>query len=299
MEDVVEVDLLECEDYSDLVAKMVKRTEGEFPQLYNLVIWKNLEKVKVDLKAKNKLLKVCDELDRYGTLASRNLGEDEPFKFGGFYVKKPNFFLVVPIIRAGSSLPKTHPQVKDRFWFCQSVTMPAQNQTTELPLHDSIVEARRRLPQVYANPEIQEYICSLLVFTRTHRLCSLAPLSTRPSFRALNGIMDFAKTLVVWNNLDDDKQLFVTPEYIKLAYRKIGYWLVDWETNPTFCDESQEAELRKQTEISMLTGDWYGSEWGAASDYMKKYATTKDKDSTTGFTNKIVEEVLESVQPPI
>lgn len=299
MTTAVEIDLLKCKDYADLTSQMVYSKEGEFPRLYDLVLWKNLETLKMDFATKDRLLKVFNELERYNTVASRNVDASEPVKFGEYYVIRPRFFLILAVIPVHRALPKLNYQIKDRFWYSQSVFMPMEKHVPKGSSVAAIEAARLKLRDVYASPEIQEYICSLLVFTRSHRLCSIAPLTTRPSFRALDGIMELAKALVVLNNSGSTELLYVTPEYVKVAYRRIGYWLVDWETNAVFNDEAPDSEYRKRMEISMLIGDWYGSEWNCVSKYLAEHIAEKDEHSATGFTNKIVEEVLESVQPPI
>ncbi|KAI5956852.1 hypothetical protein KGF54_000470 [Candida jiufengensis] len=104
-------------------------------------------------------------------------------------------------------------------------------------------------------------------------------------------------------------ELFITPEYVKLAIRKICYWLVDWEYNTKFAntddfkytnnEEQQQILATKKLEISMLTGDWYGSDYNHVNEYLKGYKHEKDYDSPTGFTNKIIEECINSVRPPL
>lgn len=300
--DIVEIDLLQCQNsiYQDITDQMVIREEGCQPRLHEIIIWKNLERMDLAFEGKNALVRIFNELEQYNTLRSRGRDGAEPFQFGNYTVVKPELCCVVPIMELGDCPPKIHHHIKDRFWFAQYCYLT--DKTPTLPSIESgrlkVLEARHELGQVYANPQIQEYICSLLVFTRSHRLCSLAPLTTRPTFKALEGIMLLSQALVVLKS-KDESQLYVTPEYVKVAYRKIGYWLVDWETNCLFNNDSPDSMYQKKMELTILTGDWYGSEWSSAEQYMFDFATTKDKNSTTGFTNKIIEDVLLSVRPPL
>lgn len=300
--DIVEIDLLQCENdfYHHITDQMVIREEGMQPKLHEIIIWKNLESAKLDFERKNSIVQIFNELEQYNTLRSRNRNNDEPFKLGNFMVLKPEFFLVIPVIKSSRSLPKIHQHIKDCFWFAQYCYLKEQHDRHMQgeDARSKVLKGRIALLNVFAKPQIQEYISSLLVFTRSHRLCSLAPLTTRPTLRAKDRIMELAKALVVLRG-DQETQLFVTPEYVKVAYRKIGYWLIDWETNALFNDGSVESEYRKRMEITILTGDWYGSEWNSAEKYMEKFASTEDKNSTTGFTNFVVEDVLLSVHPPL
>lgn len=295
--DIVEIDLKQAYD-SGNCEEIVDAMVNEDGKLHRVVIWKNLELLDTkNLRCKNALVKILSELEQYDTLASRHNKADR-FPFGKYSVTKPDLFVVIPVIQIGTRLPKIHQHLKERFWFSQSCFMSEKpHQRLLLLSGDEILQARLLLPSVYAKPTIQEYILSLLVFTRSHRLCSLAPLTTRPTSRTLDSIMELSKALVVWKNRHKTQTLFVTPEYCKVAYRKIGYWLVDWETNQLF--NGKEDEYRKQMEISMLTGDWYGSEWKCVEDYLEKHTSAEDKSLSTGFTNRVVEEVLGSVMPPI
>ena len=313
IDDIIEVDLLHSQGdfYKQVTDQMVKRLQGMQPVLHQVIIWKNLEAVEMDFDRKNSIIRIFNELEQYNTLRTRDRSSDEPFQFGSYMVNKPEFFLVILVMKHGRSLPKIHPQIKERFWFSQYCPIQdGHHHSHHHHLHskinhgehshsmDDVLDGRQKLTTVFANAQIQEYVCSLLVFTRSHRLCSLAPLSTRPTLRALEGIMLLAKALVVLRSAPGDV-LFVTPEFIKVAFRKIGYWLVDWETNTLFNETSMEYDYRKKLELTILTGDWYGSEWETAKDYMEKFSSTKDESTTTGYTNMVVEDVLQSVRPPI
>ncbi|KAI5963073.1 uncharacterized protein KGF55_002865 [Candida pseudojiufengensis] len=214
---------------------------------------------------------------------------------------------------------------------------------------DVLLNLRSQMDKVFISPEIKSYIYSLVVFIRCHRIASLSPKSVRISTIAIEYIHNFCKALVLWKKFlsidehphdttfdekieekittitsDDDTgvtatsttdiemnpdDLFVTPEYVKIAIRKIGYWLVDWEYNTKFAntndykfsnnEEQTKILENKKLEISMLTGDWYGTDYYHANDYLKGYKHKKDYDSPTGFTNKIIEDCISSVRPPL
>lgn len=301
MHDVVEIDLLRYQDdiYNQVTRRMVKTEEGEFPKLHEVVIWKNLDVLNMDVALKTSVIRIFDELDQYNNLALRNKAPTDPIKFGEYQVVKPEMHLVIPVLDVNHRLPQIYQHIKNRFWFSQSCFIGADTSFSSDKMKEEIIKSRLRLDSVFAKPSIQEYICSLLVFTRSHRLCSLAPLTTRPSFSALEDIMTLAKCLAIWENRDNDSPLFVTPDYVKVAYRKIGYWLVDWETNRLFKLKEYGAEYRKRMEISILTGDWYGSEWNLVEEYLQRYESKLDWNSSSGFSNAIVDEVLQLVRPPI
>lgn len=302
IEDIVEIDLLRCDEdfYRDVTNRMVMLEEGQKPRLHQLILWRNLEHAKLDLNRKNSIVQIFNELDQYDTLRSRSRKADEPFKFGEYMVVKPPLFCVVGVMQAGEALSKLHHQIKDCFWFAQYCGMDGQSNCIQVEDDErsKVLRDRAALQRVFAKPQIRQYICSLLVFTRSHRLCSLAPLTTRPTLRAQEAIMQLAKALVVLQS-KQDSELFVTPEYVKVAYRKIGYWLVDWETNELFQDSSCGSDYRRRMELTILTGDWYGSEWESSQEYMESFRSFPDESSTSGFTNLLVEDVLLSVKPPL
>lgn len=301
LQNVVEIDLLQCQDdiYLNVTRQMVRLEEGSFPTLHDAVIWKNLERLDMNLDAKNSIVRIFDELEQYNTVALKKKPQGEPFNFGEYQVTKPKMHLVIPILDVNCRLPQTYQAIKNRFWFAQSCYISSHQSISRNYEKLDILKNRELLKSVYVKPSVQEYICSLLVFTRSHRLCSLAPLTTRPSFVALEGIMVLAKCLVLWSNRSQDSTPFVTPDYVKVAYRKIGYWLVDWETNSLFNDETFQANYQKKIEISILTGDWYGSEWTLVENYLQGYKSKLDWSTSSGHSNEIVDEVLRQVLPPI
>lgn len=292
-----ELDILR--EYQDLASKMTSHSNSNASTLHNIVIWKNLEGLQMDLVAKSGLLEAFDQLSRYNTVKASRMPPDSPIDFQGIKVIKPNVFVIIPVMILGLTVPRIDSLIKERFWFCQSVFFDAELQPKVLEWDWDLEECQNLLPKVFFDPEVREYASSLMVFTRSHRLTSLAPLTSRPTFNATVAIVELAKALVVWNNRYNHDRLFVTPDYVKVAYKKVCYWLVNWETNETFAKESKESDHGRRMQISILTGDWYGSEWQRVKSFLKEFESTKDPKTTTGFRNKIVDDVLESVLPPI
>lgn len=294
IEDIVEVDLKELDVSFEAIAESIVNSDL---MVYSMIIWRNLENVELDFERKRNLLRVFDQLSRYGKVSSRNK-DTEPFQLGNRMVRKPSLCICIPVIVNGAHMPRIDPQVKSRFIFSQ-LYYPIKNDSIAFDTsREDILSARSRADGVYVKATVEEYASSLFVFTRSHRLCSLAPLSSRPPLSARENVILLAKALVLARSTDDER-FFVTPEHIKIAYRKVAQWLVDWETNPIFNGTNEEEDYRRKMEISMLTGDWFGSEWKHVESYLKQNASAGDPNSTTGFTNPLVEDVLMSVQPPI
>lgn len=294
IDDIVEVDLQALDVDFNAIAETIINPEGF---VYSMIIWKNLETVKLDFDRKRNLLRVLDELSRYGKVSSRNT-DHEPFQLGDRMVRKPPICILVPIIVNGTHMPKINPQIKSRFFYSQ-LYIPQDGDESKLQSSEvDILLARCRLETVFVKATVEEYAFSLFVFARSHRLCSLAPLSSRPPLSARENVLLLAKALVVARSADDER-LFVTPEHVKVAFRKVASWLIDWETNPLFSGDGEKDDYRRKMEISMLTGDWFGSEWRHVENYITKNTSKPDNNSTTGFTNPLVEDVLLSVQPPL
>ncbi|WPK23245.1 hypothetical protein PUMCH_000476 [Australozyma saopauloensis] len=297
-----EVDILKGSQ--DLISKMCREEksgdDSQALKLHNIVIWNHLESYSMDLATKNDLLRTFDQLEMHNAIDSRKEDHKKPVIIQNQEVIVPDIFIIIPVMKLGNTIPKINPQIKERFWFCQSVFFKRIDKRAESSEWDwDLEECRNRLADVYFDPEVREYVSSLMVFTRSHRLTSLAPLTSRPTYKGTLSIVELAKALVVWNNRLNFDRLYVTPDYVKVAYRKVCYWLVDWETNPTFISKSNQTEHDRRMQISILTGDWYGSEWQSVKSYLKENESHKDFKTTTGFQNKIVEDVLDSVLPPL
>lgn len=286
-------------DHSELPANLLHTNNAGTQLLYNIVIWKNLETCNLERKARNGILDVFDEVEQYNTKASKGAQSLEPIVLNGRQVHVPEIFIIIPVMVLGSTMPKIDPLIKERLWFCQSLFLDDNNRTCTTNWDWDLEECRNRLKDVYFDPEVREYVSSLMTFTRSHRLTSLAPASSRPTYKATVSIVDLCKTLVVWNNRHDRDRAFVTPDYVKVAYRKVCYWLVDWERNETFMNNAPGNELQRKMQISVLTGDWYGSDWHCVKTFIREYALVKDMRTTTGFRNKLVDDVLNTVLPPL
>lgn len=293
----VVVDLALCQTYADLLDRVVERSEGQMPKLYDLMILKNIEATTTNRELRAMFDRFTNELRRSDTVASKSASPQDPMQMGPYTVRKPINFLMVALL---GDFPRAQLTriIKDKFWFKHSMITAGSAPIEPIEL-ETILAVRARIAQVYMSPEVEEYICSLLVFTRTHRLCSLAPLTTRPSLSALNGISLLAKALIAVQTPPPGQKLFVTPDYVKVAYRKVGYWLVDWESNAVFSDPNPDLEDRRRLEISSLSGDWYGSEYESVKEYLARSRTVYDPDAPEGYTNRIVEDTLKSVQPPM
>lgn len=286
-------------DYSLAPSKLIKQESETVAKLHNIIIWKNFENFPDDRVARNSVLHVFDQLQQFNTNKSKKGQLNAPVDFMGHTVIIPDVFLFVPIMVLGSTVPKINYQLKERFWFCQSVFVDDESYCVVPEWDWDLEECRNQLTSIYVDPEVREYTSSLMVFTRSHRLTSLAPLTSRPTLKATTGIIDLCKALTVWNYRHERDRAFVTPDYVKVAYRKVCYWLVDWETNLTFTESGSDNDFKRKMQISVLTGDWYGSEWHCVKTFLKQYASTIDEQTTTGFRNKLVDDVLESVLPPL
>lgn len=291
----VDFDFLASTDfYNDLVLRAT--VNGK---LANILILRNLEKIQLSMFQRLSILKFLNEMEQFGTVASSKCLKKSVRFSNGYEYDVPELCMILLVCEVGDSVPFIHQHLKERFWFCQLYSTSMDPEYNEGGVQQLIVELRSRMSEVYMGPTVKEYISTLLTFTRSHRLCSLSPLYTRPTFRALEGIQDLACALAVWKARDKSGAVFVTPELVKIAYRKVGYWLVNWETNKFFVKGSNGLEEIRRTEISILTGDWYGSAWSKVMHYLGEHESEKDWASATGFTNSIVEEVLLEVAPPL
>ncbi|KAI5964458.1 hypothetical protein KGF57_000950 [Candida theae] len=321
-------------------------------QFKNVIIWQNLQHL--DNTRQKQLYQLILQIDNYGKSSSTNKNLPTTISTNNhvFKVIKPSLFTIIPFLEYGLYDYKIYPYLKEMFW--SSVTFPtttAYNKLVNLiPNYQSaILKSRCKMDTVFISPTIKSYIYSLIVFIRCHRLASLAPKSVRVPTATVSYMEDYCKSLVLWRRqlqsnrtsmtdttvIDDEENvlektataavdleleeeeagLFVTPEYVKIAIRNIGYWLVDWETNRKFAntkDLKADAKIsdtsnaqnetvlsNKKLEISMLTGDWYGSEYYCANEFLKSYKATRDDESPTGMTNRLVDDAIEEARPPL
>ncbi|KAI5969842.1 hypothetical protein CANMA_001132 [Candida margitis] len=341
------IDLLEHKSIKDILHHSTIEQNGGL-QFKSVIIWQNLQHL--DEIRQKELYKLILEIDHYNKNSSKCNRLPATIKAEGsmFNIAKPQLFTIILFLEYGRFNDKMYPYLKEMFW--SSVTSPLINEYSEqvhlMPNYQStIVKLRSKIDTVYMSPNIKSYIYSLLVFIRCHRLASLAPKSVRVPTATVNYIQEYCKSLVLWRRqlqlsrtsmadtavsndenelektataavdleLEEETHLFVTPEYVKIAMRNIGYWLVDWETNRKFANtedfrldksaantaENEKVLDNKKLEISMLTGDWYGSEYYCANELLKGYKAVRDYDSPTGMSNRIVDDAMESVRPPL
>ncbi|CUM54052.1 unnamed protein product [Debaryomyces tyrocola] len=307
-EDICEVDVkheLDNNSVDLLIRQMIYWDENMSGYAFkNVVIWRNMEKLSHE-QQKVGLFPLLNQIDEYDTTVARTNPQSR-VQVGSFVIRKPSMFIIVPLIESEHAHPPVYQYVKEKFWFGQNFHYRGPSDEKEeidycADYAGLILEIRNvTRPQVYASPEIQRYIYSLVVHARNHRLCSLAPIQSRLSTRTIDAMQQLSECMVAWKKHGSDR-LFVTPDYCKIAMRKIGYWLIDWEHDSIFstlpdCAVDADLDYRRQLEISMLTGDWYGSDW----KYVKKYLETYKTDTNaSNYINKIVEDVLQSVRPPI
>lgn len=212
------------------------------------------------------------------------------------YLKRPYDHGIVVMVLDVSFVAsvKLYPYLKEQFWF--SVYPPTDDKCSPIDASE-VSRIRSAMPQVYVLPDIKRYIHSLIIFTRQHRMASLAPKSVRLPTTAIDSIRELAVTILAWR-----RQAFVAPDTVKIAYKRVAYWLVDWETNRQFavvgCQDNAE-EMEKRYKLASMAGDWYGSDYDAIQRYILKYRLHHQPNSPTGRSNTIVEDVLVKVRPPI
>lgn len=301
--EITTVDIQECvklDGRKGILNAMVKPGSDGVLQCYQVVIWRRLGLV--DKETQNReVFHFLNEVDAYDTYKGRrNTGNKVMIE--GKEVEIPELFLIVPIVEALPAHPNIHQYVKEKFWFAQSIqSLDVSGPTEQVELVENYEEFILKLrnevmPQVYSSPDILRYIYSLVVHARNHRLCSLSPVHGRLSTRALQNIRLLTISMVAWRHHADNK-LYATPDLCKIAMRKVGYWLVDWEFESIFANDDNAAStlLRKKLEIWMLTGDWYGSEW----KYVQEYLADSRAEKSPYYSNRIIDDALAAVQPPV
>lgn len=245
----------------------------------SIVVWRNMERCS---RAYQKHLgRFLAEIDSFDTVESR-LHPSPSVSVGGTTFVPPVPFVIVAVIN-----PRPRPHLyfglKAHFLFAIHVPDASSFETTD-PL---------RLAPVFLSPEVHQYIYSLVVFTRCHRLTSLAPADAKLPTRTIDAIDTLARALAAIGG-----KRFVTPSHVKEAFLLVAYWLVDWETNPLFANLDTDIDAKK-TEINMLTGNWYGSSWPHVREYLRLHKSSWDLSLPTGWTNKLVDDALHEVRPPL
>lgn len=188
-------------------------------------------------------------------------------------------------------LAKLYPYLKEQFWFSIYEKLPT---ATACVNWEEVQRIRESMPLVFVSPDIKRYIYSLVIFTRQHRMASLAPKSVRLATTTIDDIRELAVALCALRF-----QTFVNPSVVKLAYKRVAYWRVDWEVSPQRNDNKEITEMEKRYRIVTMVGDWYGSDYEAVREYIEGYFLKLKPNSPTGWSNRIVDDVLTKVRPPI
>lgn len=211
--------------------------------------------------------------------------------------KPAQFCLVIAILdpRLLKS-SKLYPYLKQQFWFSvYPLQVPHDNNWGKNAAVTANVMACT-IPEVYVDPDIKRYIHSLVIFTRQHRMASLAAREVRLATPTIDAIRELAVALVAYQ-----KGSFVTPDVVKVAYKRVAFWLVDWEVNLQFSEPSTNEfeEYERRYQLAVMVGDWCGSEFDASVKFIDEYRLEAQHNSPTGRSNLIVEDVLQMVRPPI
>ncbi|KAK6466103.1 hypothetical protein DFJ63DRAFT_333482 [Scheffersomyces coipomensis] len=218
-----------------------------------------MQKVKPELQ--KILYMLLTKIDLYDTNESRH--NPKPVILKGYTINRPSLFTSITVLDNKLYHMKIDQYLKAKFWFSINYVFE--------PNH--------------------EYETKNIVFP----LCSLAPRQTRLSTRSIDDVLNLSKAMVVWQRHTSD-DLFVTADFVKVAMRKIGYWLVDWEYNTLYtskellpdrsanfdAEQVEEKDYQRRMEISMMTGSWFGSDYDYVKKYLLKSESTKDDSTPTG-----------------
>lgn len=307
-------------------------------KLYDVILWKHLNNCSPNFQ--RQLVTLFDQLNQYDTNDSR-LNPTTTIKLGNKQVLKPTFNVIIGLLTITPEAPAINlaKLLKEQFWFShfylidQSNDSPSNVEASEsldLQFHDyknRLIKTRQSvIPEIYQAPDITGYIYSLIIHIRNHRLMTLGSIQSRLSTKVIDKVSLLAKSIIAWQQLQKQLQQlqqlqlqqdgkaglaggstpFVTPVYCKIAIRKIGYWLVDWQMKGGLFDltddsiaNNQELENKRKLVINMLAGEWYGSEWEYVKEYLGDYYGVYDPSSNTGFSNKIIEDSIKLVKPPM
>ncbi|CUM64679.1 uncharacterized protein PRCAT00002288001 [Priceomyces carsonii] len=286
----------------DLMKEFKGVSEGDFIRsmvvdniFKKVIIWRNM--LKLNRSEQRRLYEFLLKLDCYDTNSS--VDKDFSVELDGRRYKKPDLFVIVPVITDNCTF--MYEYLKERFWFSTYYRSESSEENKEIDSSDfvqRIGQLRKKFPDVYVAPDVERYIYSLIVHIRCHRLCSVAPKSARITTRAIQDVTLLSRVLVAFQNYGGNEKLFVTPLYAKLAMKKVGYWLVTWELSK-FAGLNKDTDEEKRLEISMLTGDWIGSDWKYVKAYFKQSRSRPDPSTPTGLTNTIVEDAIATVEPPL
>lgn len=304
---VCEIDFLDVfkhKSLDHLLIAMTNYADNEYV-FKNVVIWKNV--AQLSKEHQKELYGFVTKIDKYDMNASR-LDYDPHVAMNNLEIRRPDLFTIVLMVEHQHYEHKIFQQLKEKFWFSTNYEFQSERECiTEASAivysapsyHKFISALRRDWSSIYVSPDIKRYIYSLIVHVRNHRLASLSAMQTRLPTQTIDAVRELCIALVLWQVVEDDK--YVTPDFVKVALRKVGYWLVDWEYNTKYVTEQGDdsSEYLKRLELSMLTGDWYGSDYAHIQKYLAESKSKPDQSSPTGFTNTIIEDSLRAVRPPL
>ena len=308
--------VIDLNDYVDkTITDLVLDISSYYDGVYTfklVVLWKNLQTVPASFQ--RQLYELILKIDNFDTNGSKG---NTYSQVDDLRIERPDLFIIIPVLDVALYSTKIFQYLKERFSFLINYNytsledimseakliekFPSEKPQPILSYIQYIQILRANRPRIFMSPDIKRYIYSLVVFTRLHRLCSLAPKQTRMSTRSIDEIRDLSIALTLWMNFQNPSKYFVTPDTVKIAMRRVGYWLVDWEYNTMFRYKSPDdaTEMEKRLQISILVGDWYGSDYSSVEKYIKLFHSKLSKSSPTGYTNKIIDDVLKQVRPPI
>lgn len=303
---VCEIDLLDVFEHKSLdhlLIAMTNYSDNEYV-FKNVIIWKNVSKLSKDHQ--KELYGFITKIDKYNMNASR-LDYDPHVAMNNLEIRRPELFTIVLMVEHKNHEQKIFQYLKEKFWFStnyeflseqECITEASSIEYSSPSYYKLISSLRHNWSSIFVSPDIKRYIYSLIVHVRNHRLASLTAMQTRLPTQTIDSVRDLCIALVLWQVEDE---LYVTPDFVKVALRKIGYWLVDWEYNTTYTSEQSEEtlEYQQRLEISMLTGDWYGCDYAHIRKYLMESKSNPDQSSPTGFTNRIIEDALRTVRPPL
>ena len=291
-------------DLNDLIRFMTLLDDNTGQRsLRKVIIWRNLESLSEEPQ-KRGVYRLLNEIDQYNTNSSKMFPQKQ-ISLGNFLVEKPDIFTIIPILELSSVHVRMNQYVKEHFWFAVRIygipePLKTSQMSSALPDYQNNILCLRDkiLSQVHIASDIHRYIYSLIIHARNHRLCSIAPIRSRLTTLSIESVTLLAACLRVWEKRSTDR-LFVTPEYCEMAMRKIGYWLIDWEQESSVASgipSGSKTEYWNRLEISSLTGDWYNSDYKYVKEYIKQ---SKTDPNPTKYVNRIVEDAIAAVRPPL
>lgn len=288
------LDLSQVENTGEFIDEITYDKNGL--HIYEIVVLKNLDRIGDSFQ--RDLVRLFNGLKEYDSNLSR-LEPKDHVVINGKKIFKSEYRCFIGINTISETPVKLYKNLKECFWFSQFEQEKAEDWKVIDNYRETLSLVRQNIDNVYMSPEILSYITSLIIHTRNHRLNTINQIQTRLHTNTIEKIIKLSKSIVAWKN-PNTKDLYLTPQICQLAFRKIGYWLVDWENSQIFNSiQDKDSEKRRQLIINMLAGEWYGSEWKYVKQYMKDHESKFDENSNTGFTNSIIEDVIINVRPPI